>query len=116
MLISKIRSKSSREFISIMDQVIISEFDALNDQILENRDSISVITESVLSHYHENKGRLLNECVVSFPDDTLASHGDARADELQTIMDLYKTDLVNHVVARLESAILDNHEIFRGLQ
>ena len=59
MLISKIRSKSSREFISIMDQVIISEFDALNDQILENRDSITIITESVLSHYQENRGTLL---------------------------------------------------------
>ena len=34
-----------------MDQVIISEFDALNDQILENRDSISIITQSVLNHY-----------------------------------------------------------------
>ena len=55
MLISKIRSKSSREFITIMDQVIISEFDALNDQILENRDSITIITESVLKHYEENR-------------------------------------------------------------
>lgn len=31
-------------------------------------------------------------------------------------MDLYKSDLINHIMSRLEIQIVENHEIFSGLQ
>ena len=54
MLIAKIRQKCSLEFISIIDQVVLSEFDELNDQILENEENVFLIRDSVLAHYREN--------------------------------------------------------------
>jgi len=109
MLISKIRSKSSREFVSIIDQVIISEFDELNDQMLESRDSISVITKTVLAHYHENKQTLLSESFV------MDERTNTKGEDLERLLELYKTDLINHIKSRLERAICENHDIFKGV-
>ena len=41
--------------------------------------------------------------------------GNKQADDLQSIMDLYRSDLINHVMSRLESTILENHEIFGSM-
>ena len=65
-----------------------------------------LIRDSVLAHYREN--------IDTFIVGSLQA-GEQELEDLEQLIELYKSDLINHVKVRLEDAICYNHEIFLGM-
>lgn len=53
MLMSRIRERSSKEFLHIIDQVVQAEFEQVNDTILMDVETRELIKMQVLAHYQE---------------------------------------------------------------
>ena len=60
----------------------------------------------MLAHYSENLGDLLVGRQAAYVDNQ---------EDILELIELYKSDLINHVRVRLESAVCYNHEIFKGM-